>query len=147
MKKHGCEKGNASWITELPSVFKNDKSAVHDSKRILLIEASEKVNETTVFSNLRDKKKKHKTKSELGGLVRTAVTKKVLSKSNSTNYSYNLYTVNQVIHKTKTSYRSNYLPESYNENFFRPAQLTLEKKHSSNESTKFNSIKKPFKWN
>ena len=50
------------------------------------IQASKKVNEKKVFSNLRDDRIKH-PKIKLGQLVRTADIKRVFSKGDSTNYS------------------------------------------------------------
>ena len=41
------------------------------------IEASEKVNGKTVYSNLQDKREKHKPKYNLGDLVRTADIRKL----------------------------------------------------------------------
>ena len=62
----------------------------------------------------------------MGQLVRTADNKRVFSKGDSTNYSYKLYTITEVIHDTIPSYRINYLPERYNENLLLPTKLTLE---------------------
>ena len=44
-------------------------------------------------------------KSNLGDLVRTSDIRKVFSKGDSTNYSYKLYTISQIIHDTVPSYR------------------------------------------
>ena len=52
------------------------------------IQASKKVNEKEVFSNLRDDRVKCQPKFKLGDLVRTADIKRVLSKGDSTNWSY-----------------------------------------------------------
>ena len=51
---------------------------------------------------------------------------KVFSKGDSTNWSYNLYTITEVIHDTVPSYRINYLPGRYNQNLLMPTKLTLE---------------------
>ena len=90
------------------------------------IQASKKVNEKEVFSNLRDDRVKRQPKFKLGQLVRTADIKKVFSKSDSTNYSYKLYTITEVIHDTIPSYRINYLPERYNENLLLPTKPSLD---------------------
>ena len=65
-------------------------------------------------------------KYKLGQLVRTADIKKVFSKGDSTNYSYLLYTITEVIHDTIPSYRIKNLPERYNENLLLPTKLSLE---------------------
>ena len=59
-------------------------------------------------------------------MVRTSDIKKVFSKGDSTNYSYKLYTITEVIHDTIPSYRLNYLPERYNQNLLLPTKLTLD---------------------
>ena len=89
-------------------------------------EASKKVNEKIVYSNLQDKRRKLNPKFKLGQLVCTADIKRVFSKGVSTNYSYKLYTITEVIHDTIPSYRINYLPERYNENLLLPTKLSLE---------------------
>ena len=90
------------------------------------IDASKKSNEKLVYSNLQDKRKILNAKYKLGQLLRTAGIKKVFSKGDSTNYSYLLYTITELIHDTIPSYRNNYLPERYNENILLPTKLTLE---------------------
>ena len=89
-------------------------------------QASKKVNEKEVYSNLQDKRRKLNPKYNLGDLVRTADIKRVFSKGDSNNWSYKLYTITEVIYDTIASYRINYLPERYNENLLLPTKLTLE---------------------
>ena len=91
-----------------------------------LIQTSKKVNEKLVYSNLQDKRRKLNPKYKLGQLVHTADIKKVFSKGDSTNYSYLIYTVTEVIHDTIPSYRIDYLPERYNQNLLLPNKLSLE---------------------
>ena len=90
------------------------------------IQASKKTNEKIVYNNLKDNREVQKPKFKLGQLVRTADIKKVFSKGDSTNYSYKLYTITEIIHDTIPSYRIDYLPERYNENLLHPTKLTLE---------------------
>ena len=90
------------------------------------IQASKKPNERKVYTNFQDRRIKQKPKFVLGQLVRTADIKKVFSKGDSTNWSYKLYTITEVIHDTIPSYRINYLPERYNENLLLPTKLSLE---------------------
>ena len=78
-----------------------------------LIQASKKSNGKLVYSNLQDKRSKLNPKYKLGHLVRTADIKKVFSKGDSTNYSYKLYTITEVIHNTIPSNRIDYLPDTY----------------------------------
>ena len=90
------------------------------------IDASKKTNEKLVYSNLQHKRRKLDPKNKLGQLFRTADIKGVFSKGDSTNYSYNLYTITEIIQDTIPSYRINYLPESNNENLLLPTKLSLE---------------------
>ena len=126
LKKPVFEKGNADWISELPSVVKKYNNTFHHSIKMTLILASKKSNEKKVSSNLQEKRKILNPKIKLGQLVRTADIKKVFSKGDSTNYSYKLYTITEVIQDTIPSYRIEYLPERYNENLLLPTKLTLE---------------------
>ena len=120
------EKGNADWLSELPSVIKKYNNSFHHSIKMTPIQASKKSNERKVYSNLKDKREIQKPKYKLGQLVRTADIKRVFSKGDSTNYSYKLYTITEVIHDTIPSYRIDYLPERYNENLLLLSKLTVE---------------------
>ena len=118
--------GEASWISELPSVIKKYNNTFHHSIKITHDQASKKVNEKKVFSNLKDNIELQKPKFKLGQIVRTADIKRVFSKGDSTNWSNKLYTIPEVIHDTITSYRSDNLLERYNQNLLLPSKLSLE---------------------
>ena len=126
LKKPVFEKGKADWLSELPSVIKQYNITIHHSTKMTPDQASKKVNEKEVFSNLRDDRVKRQPKYKLGQLVRAADIKRVFSKGDSTNYSYKLYTITEVIHDTIPAYRINYSPERYNENLLLPTKLSLE---------------------
>ena len=89
-----------------------------------LIQASKKINEKEVYQNLQEKRVKQKPQYKLGQLVRTADIKRVFSKGDSTNWSYILYTITQVIHDTIPSYRIGLLSERKNENLLKSTNLT-----------------------
>ena len=89
-------------------------------------QASKKSNEKLVYNNLRDKREIQKPKLKLGQKVRISDIRKIFSKGDSTNYSYKLYTITEVIHDTIPSKRINYLPERYNEKLLLPTKLSLE---------------------
>ncbi len=118
--------GNADWVSELSSVIKQYNNTIHHSIKMTPNQASKKSNKKLVFSNLRDDRQKQKPKFKLGDLVRTADIKKVFSKGDSTNWSYKLYTITEIIHDTIPSYRIDYLPEKYNENLLLPTKLSLD---------------------
>ena len=90
------------------------------------IQASIKSNEKIVYNNLKDIREIQKPKFKLGQLVRTSDIRRVFSKGDSTNYSYKIYTITEVIHDTIPSYRIDYLPERYNENLLLPTKLSLD---------------------
>ena len=90
------------------------------------IQAFKKINEILVYTNLQDKRVKQRPKFKLGDLVRTADIKRVFNKGDSTNYSYKLYTITEVIHDTIPSYRIDYLAERYKEILSLPTKLILE---------------------
>ena len=72
------------------------------------------------------REKKLNPKIELGNLVRTSDIRRAFSKGDSTNYSYKLYTITEVVHDTIPSYRIDYIPERYEENLLLPTKLSLE---------------------
>ena len=125
LKKPVFLAGNADWVSELPSVIKQYNNTIHHSTKMKPIDASRKSNQKLVYNNLKDDREKQKPKFKLGQLVRTADIKKVFSKGDSTNYSYKLYTITEVIHDTIPSYRIDYLPERYNQNLLLPTKLSL----------------------
>ena len=116
--------GNADWL--LLSITKKYNNTIQHSTKMKPIDASKKSNEKIVYSNLQDKRVKQRPKSKFGDLVRTADIKRVFSKGDSTNWSYKLYTITEVIHDTISSYRIDYLPERYNEKLLLSTKLSLE---------------------
>ena len=89
-------------------------------------QASKKTNEKQVYSKLQDKRRKFNPKYNIGQLVRTSDIRKVFSKGDSTNYSYEVYTITEVLHDTIPSYRLNYITERYYENLLLSTKLTLD---------------------
>ena len=72
--------GNAGWLSELPSFIKKYNNTIHSSTTMKSIDASKKLNEKEVYSNIRDDRVKQKPKCNLGQLVRTADIERVFSK-------------------------------------------------------------------
>ena len=126
LKKPVFEKGKADWLSELSSVTKQYNNTIHHSTKMTPKQASKKSNEKIVYNNLKDNREVRKPKFKLGDLVRTADIKRVFSKGDSTNWSYKLYTIIEVVHDTVPSYRIDYLPERYNQNLLLPTKLSLE---------------------
>ena len=81
-------------------------------------QASKKSNEKLVHSNFQDKRRKLNPNYKLGQLVRTADIKRVFSKGDSTNYSYNLYTITEVKHDIIPSYKIKYYPRDIMKTYY-----------------------------
>ena len=94
------------------------------------IQASLKKNEGYVYKNLLDKRKKIKPKYEIDDLVRTADLRKTFSKSDTTNWSYKLYKIKEVINDTIPSYKIDNLSERYNESLIKKTNLTMKENNS-----------------
>ena len=126
LKQPVFEKGNAYWISDLPSVIKKNNNTIHSSTKMTLIQAFKKSNEKIVYSNLQDRRARQKPNFSLGQSVLTADIKRVFSKTDSTNWSYKLYTITKFIHDTIPSYRIDCLPRKNSQNFLLPTKLSLE---------------------
>ena len=72
----------------LPSVIKKYNNTIHHSIKMTPLEASSEKNEKLGYSNLRDNREVRNPKFNLGQLVRTSAIRKIFSKGDSTNYSY-----------------------------------------------------------
>ena len=126
LKKPVFLAGNADWLSELGSVVKKYNNTIHNSTKMNPVQASKKSNEKVVYNNLEDKREIQKPKFKLGQLIRTSDIKRVFSEGDSTNCSYKLYTITEIIHDTIPSYRIDYLPKRYNEKLLIPTKLSLE---------------------
>ena len=73
-----------------------------------------------------DKRNKIKPKFRINDLVRTADLKKTFSKGDTTNWSYKLYKIIEIINDTIPSYHHDNLPERYNESLLKKTELTLK---------------------
>ena len=104
LKEPVFQKGKADWVSELPSIIKKYSNTIHNSIKMTPIQASKKAKAKEVYSNLQDQRVRQTPNFKLGQLVRSADIKRVFSKGDSTNSSYNLYTITEVIHNTIPSY-------------------------------------------
>ena len=126
LKKPVFEKGDSNWIDVLPKIIKQYNNKVHSSTKLTPIQASLKNNEGYVYKNLLDKRKKITPKFQINDLVRTVDLKKLFSKSDRTNWSYNLYKITEIVNVTIPSYKINNLPEGYNESLLKKTDLTVK---------------------
>ena len=130
LKKLVFEKGDGNWIDILQTITKQYNNRRHTSTKFSPIEASLKKNEGFVYKNLLDKRKKVKPKYEMGDLVRTADLKKTFSKGDTTNWSYKLYKITEIIKDTLPSYKIDNLKERYNESLLKKTELTLKENNT-----------------
>ena len=136
LKKPVFEKGDANWIDVLPTMTKQYDKRIHSSTKLMPIQASLKKNEGYVYNNLLDKRKKVKQKFQINDLVRTSDLKKTFSKGDTTNCSYKLYKITEIINDTKPSYRIDNSTERYNESLLKTTELTM--KENDNVMKKLN---------
>ena len=74
-----------------------------------------------------DRRKKIKPKYQEGDLVRTADLNKTFLKSDTTEWSHKLYKILELNNGTIASYKTDNLPERYNEALLEKTELTMKK--------------------
>ena len=126
LKKVVFEKSDANWIDVLPKITKQYNNRVHSSTKLSPNDASLKKNEAFVYKNLLDKGNKIKPKFQVNDLVRVADLKKTFSKGDTTNWSYKLYKITEIINDTIPSYHIDNLKERYNVSLLKKTDLTLK---------------------
>ena len=130
LKKIVFEQGDGNWIDVLSTITKQYNNRIHSSTKLSPIQASLKKNEGYVQKNLLDKRNKIKPKFQLNDLVRTADLKRTFSKGDTTNWSYKLYKITEIINDTIPSYKIDNLPERYNESLLKKTELTIKENNS-----------------
>ena len=136
LKRPVFEKGDGNWIDILPTITKQYNNRIHSSTKLSPKDASLKKNEGFVYRNLLDKRNKIKPKYKIGDLVRTEDLKRAFSKGDTTNWSYKLYKITEIINDTIPSYRLDNLKERYNESLLKKTELTM--KENDNVMKKLN---------
>ena len=78
-----------------------------------------------------DKRKKINPKFQINDLVRTAdLRNKRFLKSDTTNWSYNLYKITEILNDTIPTYKIDNLKERYNESLLKKTELTLQENNT-----------------
>ena len=126
LKRPVFEKGAGNWIDVLSTITKQYNNRIHSSTKLSPKDASFKKNEGFVDKNLLDKRKKKKLKFQINDLVRVADLKKTFSKGDTTNWSYKLYKITEIINETIPSCHLDNLPERYNDSLLKKTDLTLK---------------------
>ena len=140
LKRPVFEKGDGNWIDILPTITKQYNKKVHSSTKLTPIQASWKKNEGYVYKNLLDKHNKIKPKYEIGDLVRKADLKKTFSKGDTTNWSYKLHKITELIIDTIPSYRLDNLPERYNEALLKKTELSMKENNSVMKDLRIDNV-------
>ena len=140
LKKIVFEQGDGNWIDILQTITKQYNNRIHSSTRLTPIQASLRKNEGYVYKNLLNKRKKIKPKYEIDDLVRTADLKKTFSKSDTTNWSYKLYKITEIVNDTIPSYKIDNLPERYNESLLKKTDLTLKENNTVKKKLKIDIV-------
>ena len=130
LKKIVFERGDANWIDVLPAITKQYNNRIHSSIKLTPIQAGLKKNEGFIYKNLLDKRNKIKAKYQINDLVRVADLKKTFSKGDTTNWSYKLYKITEIINDTIPSYKIDNLSERYNESLLKKTNLTMKENNS-----------------
>ena len=110
----------------MQTITKQYNNRIHSSTKLTPIQASLKKNESFVYKNLLDKRQKIKPKFQINDLVRVADLKKTFSKGDTTNCSYKLYKITEIINDTRAAYKIDNLKERYNESLLKKTELTLK---------------------
>ena len=126
LKRPVFEKSDGNWIDDLQTITKQYSNRIHSSTKLTPIQGSLKKNEGFVYKNLLDKRKKIKPKFQINDLNRTAYLKKTFSKGDTTNWSYNLYKITEIINDTIPCYQIDNLKERYYENLLKETDLALK---------------------
>ena len=130
LKKIVFEQGDAKWIDILPTITEQYNNRRHTSTKLSPKDASLKKNEGFVYKKLLDKRKKVKPKFQINDLVRTADLKRTFSKGDTTNWSYKLYKITEIVNDTIPSHKIDNLSERYNESLLKKTNLTMKENNS-----------------
>ena len=105
--------------------YKNSKPS---STKLTPIQVSLNNNEGFVYQNLLAKRKKVESKQKIGDLIRTADWKKTISKSDTNNWSYDIYKFLEVINETIPRYCIDSLPRRYKGALLKKTKFTVKQK-------------------
>ena len=124
------EKGDGKWIYVLPTKAKQYINRIYSLTKLKPIQACLKKNEGYVYIILLDKRKKKTLKFQINDLVRTADLKKTFPKGDTTNWSYKVYKITEIINDTIPSYHLDNLKERYNESLLEKTELSKKEINS-----------------
>ena len=120
---------------------KQYNNRVHTSTKLSPKDASFKKNEGYVHKNLSDKRKKVEPKFQVNDPVSVADSKKIISKGDTTNWSYKLYRITEIKNDAKPFYKIDSLKKRYNEALLKKTELILEQNDSVMKKLHITKIK------
>ena len=138
LKKPVFEKRDGNWIDVLHKITKQYNNRIHTSTKLSPKDTSLKKDEGFVYNNLLDKRKNVKPKFQKNDLVRTADLKKTFSKGDTTNWSYKLCKIKEIVNDTIPTYHIDNLPERYNESLLKKTELSLKQNKDVIKALKLN---------
>ena len=130
LKKIVFEQCDAKWIDVLTKITKQYNNRIHSLTKLTPIQASLKKNEGYVYKNLLDKRKKIKPKFPINDLVRTADLKKTFSKGDTTNWSFKLFKITELVNDTIPSYKIDNIKERHNEALLKKTELAMKENNT-----------------
>ena len=130
LKRPIFERGDGNWIDVLPTITKQYNNRIHSLTKLTPIQRSLKKNEGCVYKKLLDKRTKITPEFKINDLVRTADIKKTFSKGDTTNWSYKLYKITEIINDTIPSYHIDNKKERYNESLLKKTELSMKENNS-----------------
>ena len=130
LKETVFERNDAIWVDVLPTKTKQNNIQVHSSTQLTPVQASFKKNEGFVYRNLLDKGKKNTPKYKIGVSVRTSGLKKIFSKGHTTNWSFDLYEITEIMNDSIPSYKIDQLPQRYTEALLKNTKVIMKEKIS-----------------
>ena len=124
----------------MQTITEQYNNRIHSSTKLSPKDASLKKNEGFVYKNLLDKRKKVKPKFQINDLIRVADLMKTFSKGDTTNWSYKLYKITEIINDTIPSYKIDNLSERYNESLLKKTNLTMKENNSVMKKLKIDIV-------
>ena len=124
------ERRYGNWIDLLPTITKHCNIRLHSLTKLMPIQPNLKKNEGYVYKKLLCKRKKLEPRFQINDVVRTADLKKAFSKEDTTNWSYKMYKISEIINDTIPSCEIDNLKERYKEALLKKTESSMKEKDS-----------------
>ena len=121
-------KRDGNWIGELPLITKQYNNT--GSTKLNPIECCSKKIEGYVHQTSLENRMKIKANYKIGDLFATADSKWTFWIGDTTSWSYKLFEVTEIVRDTIPSYKTDQLPERYNEALLKKTNLSMKENDS-----------------